>query len=315
MKPMRVYSHADDLDGLLSGLALWALGHEQPVWLTYGQEDQIGAGPCIIADLNLADDHPALANPETVVVDHHADRRGRVRARVVYEPGLCSAKLVCRAMRRLAAEGREVSCIERAAFNNCADWAQASDYMLADSPCFGPSRALSALVAAAGAEAVARVLRPAWPWLVADPRMASLVELGAAMRLRDRTRGEAAARDSLWTASVPGIGTVHVGVLPRGSASEVGGALAEELGAPVALVALQTAHAAGGAVAVEVRGPGAGAVAELMGGRGHPHAAAFRLPWRGLTLSLSAAVAGLLGGHAPAGGRSAAGPTGTPEED
>jgi hypothetical protein len=312
---MRVYSHADDLDGLFSGLALWALGHEQPVWLTYGQEDQIGAGPCIVADLNLADGHPALANPETVVVDHHADRRGRVRAQVVYEPGLCSAKLISRAMQHLAADGRQVSCIERAAFDNWADWAQASDYMLADSPCFGPSRALSALVAAAGAEGVARVLRPDWPWLVADPSMVSLVILGAAMRLRDRTLGEAAARDSLWTASVPGVGTVHVGVLPRGSASEVGGALAEELGAPVALVALQTAHAAGGAVTVEVSGPGARAVAELMGGGGHPHAAAFRVPWRGLALGLSEAMGRLLRGEARTEGGQACGPVETPEED
>jgi len=302
MKPMRVYSHADDLDGLFSGLALWALGHEQPVWLTYGEEGQIGAGPCIVADLNLPDDHPALANAETVIVDHHADRRGRVRAQVVYEPGLCSAKLISRAMQRLAADGRDVSCIERAAFDSLADWAQASDYMLADSPCFEPSRALSALVAAAGVEAMARVLRPDWPWLVAEPSLVSLVTLGAAMRLRDRTRGEAAARDSLWAVSVPGVGAVHVGVLPRGSVSEVGLALAEELGAPVALVALQTAHGAGGAVTVGVRGPGARAVAELMGGGGRPRAAAFRLPWRDLALGLSEAVAGLLRGRARTGG-------------
>jgi len=302
MKPMRVYSHADDLDGLFSGLALWALGHRQPVWLTYGQEGQIDAAPCIIADLNLPDDHPALADRGTVILDHHADRGGRVRAQVVYEPGLCSAKLISRVMRQLAADGREVTLLECVAFDDWADWAQASDYMLADSPCFEPSRALSALVAAAGAEAVARILRPGWPWLTAEPSLVSLVTLGAAMRLRDRTRGEAAARDSLWTASAPGAGDVHVGVLPCGSVSEVGGALAEELGAPVALVALQTAHAAGGAVTVGVRGPGARAVAELMGGGGHPHAAAFRAPWRGLALGLSEAVGRLLRGHAGAEG-------------
>ena len=297
-----IYTHSGDLDGLVAGMLLARYFPEAKVApLNYGQEGLICDFPCVIADLNLKDDHPALADPRNVLVDHHA-HHPEVKCAQYYAPDACAALLVWRQFYQgrkrtgLTAEGGENAekPEERPEFYReawaraWAELADAGDRFVQDHPLFEQSRRFSALLRLAG-----------WEWCWAHfqqerPGHPALLLAASAAAAAEKSVGEralAAAQRSLHPCQlyhqVGQMGSIEVmdltpeflmGVLPAGSISEVAAALLEEApGRTVALVMLGSLMADTGTVSVGIRGPRALEVAKAFGGGGHAEAAGFQV--------------------------------------
>jgi hypothetical protein len=294
-----IYTHSGDLDGLVAGMLLTRYFPEaRVVPLNYGKEHLITEFPCVIADLNLKDDHPALARQGNILVDHHA-HHPEAKCQQYYAPDACAAMLVWRQFyqgRRVEesrsrgvepAEGPGGTMVLQGAF--CPEaWARAwaeladpGDRFVKVAPLFEASRRFSALLRLAGWEWCWEHFqqeRPGHPALMLAASMAEAAEKSVF------EKAVAAARRSLhvlpgWAGETPGLpGAVLIGVLPAGSISEVAAALLEELpGKTVALVMLGSLMSETGKVSVGIRGPRALEVAKAFGGGGHPEAAGFQV--------------------------------------
>jgi len=306
MKWRAIYSHAADLDGLVAGLHLEFLTGAPLHFLDYGQEDRIAAAPCIIADLNLANDHPALADERNLIIDHHADRRGPVKAEVIYREGECAALMVVNAGGKLGRRDRgALHPYSARAMLAWAKLAQAADYMLTDAKDYRYARDLTSFMRIVGVETARTYLQGGsngltmWPYNPTLAHVRCAAAIAGAVNARERERGRAAAQQSLSVYRVGSLGEMGepdvvvecmMGVLPCGSVSEIAGDLSERLGKPVALVLLGTAGNEAGTIQVGIRGEGAREIAQRFGGGGHPTAAGWTVKWRDVGSAITAAA-------------------------
>lgn len=277
---MTIYSHRDDLDGVVAATIAGVYYPEADIVpIRYADLDQITQFPAVILDLELPPTHPALLRKDTFVIDHHPGTGVlNVPARIVFKDCFSAAELAWQQWGALLTDGD---------YRHLSKWAYLADLgdrWLVGHPDFLWVRKLSALMRSVGFDRMRGMVHT-------HPADSQTMLTRAELAWEIEQRQNAAATELAIETAIKQEGGWHLAICYQGSPSEVCYDVCRALGpeATVALVNLPAFRAGDSHLPVSVRGPRALEVAQSMGGGGHAHAAGFSLPRTALASLVGAA--------------------------